>query len=216
VSIYIRFYLTSVFTAIKKRTDTATKVPDNQILELGFERYCEEHRLERVSGNTIYNWLDADFGIGSSKGYTTLHPRKTDACDTCCKIALDTRSVEASIKRHSQQQDQTLERIETVRALKEQLEDLRTARDLHIETADQSKSAYNAAHSASTPEVYESLTRQFNGLPLSEFSDEVNYRSLAFLLITLHLGCPGSLGGPPLGADEFLFGHRIFLRFKHR
>ena len=166
--------MTSVFTDVKRRTDTATTVPDNQILELGFGQFCKENNLEPVSGNTIYNWLHEDFGIGSTNGHTTLHPRKTDACDTCVKLQIDIRSVEASIKRHMQQEDQTIDRQNAVTALKEQLEDLRGALAFHLQTAAESKEAYNAAHAASTHELYARLTEEFNALPLSDFSTEVN------------------------------------------
>jgi len=196
--------LTSLFTDIKVRKDTATKVPEKHILQLGFAQFCKENNLEPVSGNTIYNWLEEDFGIGSANGHTTLHPRKTDACDACVKFQIDINSVDASIRRHQQQHDSTIDRLNAIAALKEQLEDLQRARSLHIQTAAESKGVYDAAHAASTHDMYARLTDEFNGLPLSDFSAEVNNYNLYDLSPSISFDShifSGSSSSPAIAGD---------------
>jgi hypothetical protein len=81
-----RYYLSPKYTVIKVRPDQKRIVPIQNVLSKGFEAYCKEQipTLEPPSGSSVVNWLGSRFGIGSAEGYTTIHPRKTDACVRAC------------------------------------------------------------------------------------------------------------------------------------
>jgi hypothetical protein len=112
------------------------------------------------------------FGKGSPHGHTVLHPHKTDACDTCGKLKGDIKSTEMSIKRHSQQHDQALERNLATKELEATLASLVTAQEKHLKDAQDLKGAYSESRDAAPHEGYAALTKLFNELPRAAFTEE--------------------------------------------
>jgi len=149
------------------RTDQARPIAEKNILSKGFEFYCQQQSppLTSSSGTSVARWLGSFHGIGSDLGHTTLHPHKTDACDECTRFETDISSAEMSLKRHSQQADQTPGRVAAVAETKVALQDLRTAQAEHLEEAEEAKAAYKAAYEAASHERYAKLTDEFNALP---------------------------------------------------
>ena len=164
---FCRYYLSSRYTALKVRTDQARPIAEKNILSKGFEFYCQQQSppLTSSSGTSVARWLGSFHGIGSDLGHTTLHPHKTDACDECTRFETDISSAEMSLKRHSQQADQTPGRVAAVAETKVALQDLRTAQAEHLEEAEEAKAAYKAAYEAASHERYAKLTDEFNALP---------------------------------------------------
>jgi len=111
------------------------------------------------------------FDKDSRHGHTVLHPHKTDACDTCGKIKGDIKSTEMSIRRHSQQHDQAMERILAVKELEATLASLVTAQEDHLKDAQDLKGAYIESRDAAPHESYAALTKLFNELPRAAFTE---------------------------------------------
>ena len=94
-------------------------------------------------GSSIASWLAEDFGVGSEHGHTVIFPHQTDACATCSSLKVDIQSVEASLKRHTQQTgDMTMERQEAMAELKRQLVELKHERDSHKAESGEAQESY--------------------------------------------------------------------------
>jgi hypothetical protein len=166
------------FRVLKQRYDTEVlngrvKDDDRFVVELAFRWHCEnEHNppLRAPSGMTVCNWMSTSFGTGSELGHTVIHPHKTDECDTCGRLKGDIDSVSMTIRRHKQQHDVSLARVQAVQSATAITEELEKAMAEHLEEAQESKLAYKELYAAASHKNYCSLTEAFNALPRSAFT----------------------------------------------
>ena len=98
------YHLTSNITQIKTQSGRTTPDPD-AVLELIFKKALEGHGLKPPSGSSVATWLAEDFGLKSKHGHTVIFPHKTDACAVCSSFDIDIQSLEMSIKRNMQQNE---------------------------------------------------------------------------------------------------------------
>lgn len=117
--------------------------------------------------------MKTEFGIGSENGHTTIHPHKTDQCDTCGKLDGDIQSLNMSIKRLQQQHDQ-FSAASDLSDCQADAEDLRKEKEAHLLEAAESQAEYRKQQAASSHSAYCELTTQFNALPRSAFTAEVS------------------------------------------
>jgi len=151
-------YLFPQWTVLRKQRREQAGVDDSSIFTASFMKFAEATLVEmRLLGKatekdtvprdhqTIENWLREDFGCGSERGHTVLHPHSTDACATCVRFNGDIESLQASIKRHRQQNDQgSDERQAAIRELQIQLSDIQAEKKAHLDEAQAAKEHYAA------------------------------------------------------------------------
>lgn len=84
-----------------------------------------------VCPSTVCDWLKRLFGHGSPE-YTTLQPHKTDACAECEQLRGDILSLQKPIDRHMLQRgDMTLERMQEIQQLKDDMKYCESALHRH-------------------------------------------------------------------------------------
>lgn len=113
-----------------------------------------------VSPSTVCAWLDSFFPKGTPE-HTTIHPHKTDACSECEQVTSDIKSLNASVKRHLQQEgDMGIVRMQEIGQLKDDVKDLEEAQRVHLADAEHAMDAYKAAISGAAGE-YDAMTDIF-------------------------------------------------------
>lgn len=159
---------------MRVRNKAKGTTPTQQVFSNGFAWFCKGKNVEPVSvlSTSCEVWLNRFFGVGSERGHTTLHPHKTDECETCGKLDGDIDSVVMSIKRFEQQHDK-ITIINAIADARAELADLEAAKVAHLHEAHVSQEAYKSAQKAAPPEYYADLTARFNGLARSAFTPEV-------------------------------------------
>lgn len=88
------------------------------------ELFASNERL-RISAKTAYNIPGELFGKKKTENgfnsqndeYTVLYTHKSDGCPDCCKMKDQLATDRQSLKRHRQQPDRTLPRLEAINAL---------------------------------------------------------------------------------------------------
>ena len=167
------YYLDARFTALRRRTSTDTTTPTEAIVSDVFIKALPAH-VRKPGFSTPETWFSELFGPMSEHGHTSIFPTKTDYCAECARINETIAHIEAQVKKHRAQSDQSLQRQSVIATLQTEIDQLKAHRKEHKQEAQKAIDVYKDVKS-NAREQYVEVCKQFDDLVLDYEGDLENF-----------------------------------------